>query len=180
MGLAIAICCALRPALADQGFEITSPEFQDNGTLQKKHAGKNANNPNCVGDDVSPPLAWSNVPQEAKSLALLIHDQQGMNGLGVAHLAAYGISPALSGFKEGELTAASEKFVGGKNTLGTSVYFGPCPPAGTGQHHYVITLIATDLEPSALPSGLTRDELLQMLKGHARGAAGLVARYAYP
>ncbi|MDB5924948.1 MAG: hypothetical protein JWN13_3884, partial [Betaproteobacteria bacterium] len=45
---------------------------------------------------------------------------------------------------------------------------------GTGMHHYTFTLVATDVEPGALPAGLTRDELFDKLQGHSKGAAGLV------
>jgi hypothetical protein len=41
-------------------------------------------------------------------------------------------------------------------------------------------VIATDLEPGALPAGLTRDELQEKLKGHAKAAAGLVGLFGRP
>ena len=47
-------------------------------------------------------------------------------------------------------------------------------------HHYTFTLIATDLDPKALPPGLTRDELLAKLQGHTKGAAGLVGLFGRP
>jgi Raf kinase inhibitor-like YbhB/YbcL family protein len=179
---ATAILClaSVDSVLAQELFELRSPAFEDNGKLQTKNAGKNPNVPSCIGDNVSPPLSWSGVPTGTKSLVALMYDQQGMNGLGVSHLVVYGIEPSLTGFAEGELGSASDKFVGGKNTLGTTVYIGPCPARGTGQHHYVITLIATDLDRSALAPGLTREELLRELKGHAKGAAGTVARFESP
>ena len=71
----------------------------------------------------------------------------------------------------------SDKFTGGKETAGTLHYRGPCPPAGTAVHHYVFTVIASDLEPGALPAGLTRDELWEKLKGHAKGVAGIVGLF---
>ncbi|EOH1071922.1 YbhB/YbcL family Raf kinase inhibitor-like protein, partial [Cronobacter sakazakii] len=53
---------------------------------------------------------------------------------------------------------------------------GPCPPPGSGAHHYTFTLIATDL-PADLPPGLTREELFTKLKGHALAATGLIGRF---
>ena len=67
-----------------------------------------------------------------------------------------------------------------RTDLGITGYFGPCPPPNTGAHHYVFTLVATDLEPTALPAGLTRDELLMKLDGHAKGASSLVALFGHP
>ena len=83
----------------------------------------------------------------------------------------------MTGFAEGELSKASDKFVGGKETAGTAMYRGPCPPVGSGLHHYLFNVIVTDLEPGALPPGLTRDELFEKLKGHAKGVAGIVGLF---
>ena len=68
----------------------------------------------------------------------------------------------------------------GKNSIGWQTYFGPCPPATVGWHHYVLTLIATDLDPKALQPEMNRDELLAAVKGHAKAAAGLVLRFRHP
>jgi phosphatidylethanolamine-binding protein (PEBP) family uncharacterized protein len=46
--------------------------------------------------------------------------------------------------------------------------------------HYTFTLVATDVEPGALPAGLTRDELFDKLQGHSKGAAGLVGLFGRP
>jgi hypothetical protein len=95
------------------------------------------------------------------------------------HWVAYGIPAAVSGFAEGEVSRPSDKFIGGKSTPGLATYSGPCTPPGDW-HHYTFTLIATDLEPKALAPGLTRDELLAALAGHAKGAAGLIGRFKHP
>ena len=86
----------------------------------------------------------------------------------------------MTGFAENELSKPSAKFTGGKELTRTTVYRGPCTPAGVGLHHYIFTVIATDLEPGALPAGLTRDELWEKLKGHAKGVAGLVGLFGRP
>ncbi|MBX9650010.1 MAG: YbhB/YbcL family Raf kinase inhibitor-like protein, partial [Xanthobacteraceae bacterium] len=54
---------------------------------------------------------------------------------------------------------------------------GPCTPAGP-LHHYTFTLIATDLEPSALKEGMTREELIKALDGHAKQATGLIGIFS--
>lgn len=59
------------------------------------------------------------------------------------------------------------------------IYRGPCPPPGV-LHHYVFTLFATDLEPKALKEGLTRDELVKALEGHAMAATGLFGTFVGP
>ncbi|MGC1681345.1 MAG: hypothetical protein WA760_08360, partial [Pseudolabrys sp.] len=62
---------------AAEVFTITSSAFKDGALLAKKNAGDNKSNPNCVGENVSPPLAWSNVPAGTTSLALVMTDPEG-------------------------------------------------------------------------------------------------------
>jgi Raf kinase inhibitor-like YbhB/YbcL family protein len=160
-------------------FALSSTAFQDNGPLAKKNAGNNKSNPNCVGENVSPPLSWANAPKGTKSFALLLFDPEGRGGLGVSHWVGYGIPATVTGFTEGELTNPSPKYVGGKSTQGVPTYSGPCTPPGDW-HHYTFTLIATDLDPTALQPGMTRDELMTALNGHALGAAGRIGRFRHP
>jgi len=167
-------------AHAADPFTLTSPNFKDSTMMDRKHAGNTASNKNCIGQNVAPELKWSNTPAAAKSLVLVMSDWEGQSGLGSHHLLAYNIAPTVTGFAENELSKPSDKFTGGKETSGTTVYRGPCTPPGTGIHHYSFTIIATDLEPGALPAGLTRDELWEKLKGHAKGATGLVGLFGQP
>jgi len=178
-GLAVALLGAVTTSRAADPFELTSPEFADNAPLAKKNAGDTKENPNCVGESVSPPLKWVNPPAGTNSFALLLIDPEGRLGLGVVHMVIYGIPVAVTGFAEGELSKPSDKFVGGKSTMGKPVYFGPCTAPGDW-HHYTFTLIATDLDPKALQPGMTRDELFAALAGHAKGGAGLVVRFRHP
>ena len=163
-------------AQAASTFTLSSPAFQDNGMLAQKYAGATPGNASCTGDNVSPPLSWATPPVGTKSFALLLSDPEGKAGLGVSHLVAYGIPASINGFAEGDLTQG-KGFVGGINSPGTAVYHGPCPPAGSGLHHYTFVLIATDLPPHALGPGLTREQLLEKLQGHAKGGAGIIGRF---
>jgi Raf kinase inhibitor-like YbhB/YbcL family protein len=169
-----------QPAQAAEPFTISSSAFKDGGMLQVKNAGNIKKNPNCVGDNVSPPLAWKNAPEGTKSYAITMRDLAGRGGLGVDHWVIYGIPASVTGFAEGEASKPSDKFVGGQNLPKTGLYFGPCAPPNTTYHHYVITLIATDLDPKALKPGLTIPELLNALKGHDKGATEIVALFKHP
>ena len=166
-------------AQAADPFMIKSPAFEDNGKLDKKYANNNPSNPNCVGENISPPLTWSNPPDGTKSYVLLMYDPEGRGGLGVSHWVAYGIPVSVTGFAEGEVSKPSDKYVGGKGLQGNATYFGPCTPPGDW-HHYTFTLIATDLDPKALQPGLTRDEVFAAITGHTKGAAGLIGRFTHP
>ncbi len=178
-GLAVASLTAAPVARAAEPFKLTSPAFKDDAPLAKKNAGDRKDNPNCVGQSISPPLQWAHPPAGTKSFALTLTDPEGRNGLGVFHMVVYGIPADVTGFAEGELSKPSDKFVGGKSTMGLPVYFGPCTPPGDW-HHYTFILIATDLDPKALQAGMTRDELFSALNGHAKGAAGLIGRFRHP
>ena len=91
---------------------------------------------------------------------------------GVSHWVAYGSPASVTGFAEGEVSKASDKYVGGQSLMKLPNYFGPCTPPGA-PHHYTFTLIATDLEPTALKEGMTRDEVIKALDGQAKPATGL-------
>src|ERR1700758_175253 len=170
--VAIALSGAVAAAKADV-LTLTSPAIQDNGTLATKNAcSDKQRSPNCVGENISPPLSWSGLPEGTKSFALLLFDPEGRAPAGVSHMVVYGIPADVKGFAEGELSKPSDKFVGGKSLMGLGTYFGPGTPPNTDWHHYTWTIVATDLDPKALQPGLTREELAAALKDHVKGSAG--------
>lgn len=131
----------------------------------------------CPGANVSPQLAWHDTPAGTRSLAILMYDIDGQYGAGVSHWVAYNIDPGRGELKEGEATAGAG-FTGGRGTRGNANYLGPCPPQGDGHHHYLITVMAMDLEPG-LAAGLTREQFLEAARGHLLASAtigGLFAR----
>ena len=180
-GFLVPCLAAVSVARAADVLTLSSSAVQDNGVLATKNAcSDKQRTPNCVGENISPPLAWSNVPDGTKSFALLLFDPEGRAPAGVSHMVIYGIPADVKGFAEGELSKPSDKFVGGKNLMGVGVYFGPGTPPNTDWHHYTFTLVATDLDPKALQPGLTREELATALKDHVKGSAGLVTRFRHP
>jgi Raf kinase inhibitor-like YbhB/YbcL family protein len=172
-------------AQAADPFTLTSTTFKDGQMMPRKVANNLSNNPNCVGQNVSPQLSWSGVPEGTKSFAILMEDPEGRGGAGVHHWVAYGIAPTVTSFAEGELSKPSDKYVGGKSTQGVGYYSGPCTPPGS-PHHYTFVVIATDFDPKELPAGMTREEFLAKLAppapamSHAKGAAGLIGLFVKP
>jgi Raf kinase inhibitor-like YbhB/YbcL family protein len=158
-------------------FMVTSSSFADGGMLSKKNA---ADDPMrmCGGQNVSPALAWSNAPAKTKSYAIFMFDPDGRLGEGVSHWVAYGIPANVNSFAEGEIAKESKKFIGGKGTRDNALYIGPCPPVGDTPHHYVFTVVASDLEPGALKPGMTREQLYAALSGHAVVGASIVGKFA--
>lgn len=167
-------------AYAADPFTLTSSSFKSGAMLPKKMAGDIKANPNCVGENVSPQLSWTNPPAGTVSYAIIMTDPEGRAGLGVDHWHAYGIPASVTSFAEGETSKPSDKFVGGKGTAGKDIYVGPCTPPGTTPHHYVFVLLATDLAPKALPAGLSRAELVDKLTGHVKGTSSIVGLFKNP
>ena len=134
---------------------------------------------NCSGQNVSLPLAWANAPAATKSFAITMFDPVPGAGLGFVHWVVYDIPATRTSLAEGEGNNPSA-FVGGKNSVGSSVWFGPCPALTDAPHPYTITLIATDIPPGTLQPGMTRDQLIAALQGHALGVTTFIARYPKP
>lgn len=176
----LATACATAPSGGDpghKGFSLWSPGRADNAVLDIQYGGKNPANANCPGENITPALAWARAPSATRSFVILMDDQAGRSGLGVNHWVGYGIKANASGLPEGAALASPAAFTVGKNSLGMP-YLGPCPPRGNAPQHYVFTLIATSLEPEALPPGLDKAAVLDALKGgKALGAASLVLRF---
>lgn len=171
-----AIAGAPGALFAAEPFTLTSTSFKDGDVVPLKYAGAHPGR-TCGGENVSPQLTWSNAPEKTKSFAMVMTDPEGGRGLGSVHWVAYGIPASRTSFAEGEASAAPKDHVGGKNNVGTNYYFGPCGPPGDSLHHYIFLVIATDLEPNALPAGLSHGELLEKLRGHALAPAAIVGKF---
>jgi len=170
-------CTALAAGGSAGALSISSSSFTDGGVIALQQVGPD---PLCgAGEERTPQLSWDNLPAGTRSLALVMFDPDGAKGIGVVHWVAYNIDPALDGLKEGTAGLSSPTIMVGRNSRGTLVYRGPCPPAGDNPHHYALTLIATDIPLGTLPEGLDRDGLLELLQGHALGAQSLVGRYGH-
>jgi Raf kinase inhibitor-like YbhB/YbcL family protein len=135
-----------------------------------EHAQPIPNRYTCDGDDVSPPLGWANVPEEAQSLALLVDDPDAPRGV-FTHWVAWGLDPGTGGLGEGEAAPGE-----GRNDFGTAGYRGPCPPPGHGPHRYVFRLYALDRDLELDP-GAGKPELEQAIEGHVLTTAELVGTY---
>src|SRR5207237_1229435 len=122
--LAFAAFCSMQAAKAEGVFTLSSTAFKDGERLATKFAGNSKSNPNCVGENISPPLAWANPPEGTKSYALLMLDIDGRPPGGVSHWVAYGVPASVTGFAEGEVSKPSDKYVGGQSLMKLPNYFG--------------------------------------------------------
>jgi len=155
-------------------FQMTSTTFEDGGLVPPRVGyTKTAEFPNCFGQNISPQLSWVNVNPKVKSFALTVHELEDPPNVS---LVVYGIPADIRSFAEGELSKPSDKFVGGKNVRGMATWRGMCPNLGQ-KKHYEYVMRGTDLDPRALPPGLTALELDSKLEGHTFGRAVLVGRF---
>jgi Raf kinase inhibitor-like YbhB/YbcL family protein len=143
-------------------FALESSAFENAQAIPSRHS--------CEGEDVSPPLRWSNVPEGTRSLALVVDDPDAPGGV-FTHWLAWGLDPTAEELGEGD-SAPNE----GRNDFGTSGYRGPCPPPGHGRHRYVFRLYALDAEPE-LAAGAAKAELEQAIEGHVLTIAERVGTY---
>jgi len=130
----------------------------------------------CDGDDISPPLKWSGVPQGAKSIALICDDPDAPVGIWV-HWVLYNVSSTVAELPEGVPT--TEVISGGArqgiNDFKRIGYGGPCPPRGN-PHRYYFKLYALDIELSLKPRATKRD-VVSAMQGHILAEGQLMGTY---
>jgi Raf kinase inhibitor-like YbhB/YbcL family protein len=144
--------------------KITSPAFAHHKRIPDKHTGD--------GEDVSPPLEWSGVPEGTKAFAVVVHDPDAPLVDGFTHWVAYGISGEATGLAEGGPVTS------GRNSFGNAGYNGPAPPPDHGTHHYYFWVYALD-DDLDLEPGLDRRALLDRIEDHVIEQARLVGTYSH-
>lgn len=172
--------------------EISSTAFEHEGVILDQYS--------CFGDNLSPALEWSGVPEEAQSLLLFFHDPDAGFDSGASvepgfvHWVVFNIPPSTTGYPEdmpagdtlddgalqgsndfAQFVSEGEIFPGGA-PIKLVGYDGPCPG---NEHRYVFTLYALDTLLD-LQSGATPADVLAGLEGHVLTQAGLMGRYAPP
>lgn len=148
--------------------KISSRAFQSGGMIPAKYT--------CDGQDVSPPLQWTAPPHGTKSLVLICDDPDAPMGTWV-HWVLYGLSATTTSVPE---AVPKEKTVLGGARQGMTDfrrvgYGGPCPPPG-GPHRYFFKLYAVDIAAD-LPPGLTKQQILDAIKGHILAQGELMGKY---
>jgi len=148
---------------------ISSSSFEHETDIPSKHT--------CEGADVSPPLAWSGVPQGTKSLALIVDDPDAPDPKAPktiwVHWVVFGIPPTASSLAEGGTLPAGARE--GLNDWKTVGYRGPCPPVG--RHRYFHKLYALDTVLSDLGQP-DKAALERAMKGHILAQGTLIGTYA--
>ncbi len=141
--------------------KLTSTEFSHNEPIPRKFT--------CQGEDISPELIVEEIPETAKSLALIVDDPDAP-GETFDHWIVYDIPIHIHTIEEG--TAPGTQ---GVNSYGKTGYSGPCPPSG--RHRYFFKIYALD-DRLGLPEGLGKPELEKAMERHVLDQAELIGIYS--
>jgi Raf kinase inhibitor-like YbhB/YbcL family protein len=154
-------------------FELKSPAFADQKPIPAKYTGD--------GEDLSPPLEWSDPPRGTKSFILIVEDPDAPSGT-FRHWGLYNIMAQRNRLPEGVGVGAKPEDLGmGVNDFGKPRYNGPASPKGDGPHHYHFKLVALDVEaltqaPRAAAARVA--DIWKAAQGHIIGQAELIGTYA--
>jgi Raf kinase inhibitor-like YbhB/YbcL family protein len=140
---------------------LTSPAFAEGQPIPRRHLGQG------LGDNVSPELGWSNLPEQTRGLGFVIEDADAPAPSPFIHALAYAPVVPPDALPEDALSPEFSvvDLRRGANTQGKARYAGPTPPSGHGLHRYVFQIFALDSAPQ-LADGFSRKELRAALLGH--------------
>lgn len=153
---------------ANMAIELTSTAFGESELIPSKYT--------CDGEDVSPPLAWDNVPPGTNSLAIICDDPDAPGKTWV-HWVLFNIPPEATRLPEGIANAEilNNRARHGVNDFGNFGYGGPCPPSGS--HRYVFKIFALDSKLD-LTGKVSKQQLESAMQGHILGGGQLIGVYS--
>ena len=147
---------------------LTSPGFRHDDPLPARYTAD--------GEDVSPPLAWSGIPEGTQEFVLICDDPDAEEGM-FTHWVVYGIAAHVTELPEAlpdeAVIEEPVSLVQGLNEFDDIGYRGPEVDEDAGPHRLFFRLFAVDAELD-LPPGVTRSELRRATKGHVLATAELV------
>ena len=154
--------------VSDEGITVTSPSFDEGGSIPKEHAGRG------VGDNVSPALAWSGVPVTASHLVFVLEDVDVPFARPLIHTIAI-VPPDATALAEGELARGATSVHLLRGLMGEG-YRGPRPIPGHGAHHYRFMLFAVDADVDTS----SQKAAIESMAGHVVARGRLVGTYEQP
>lgn len=159
---------------------LTSSTFTDGGTIPNSMI---FNGMGLSGDNLSPQLSWSDVPDGTKSFGIVCHDPDAPTSGGFYHWVFFNIPGDTRELAAGAGGKKMEAFfkgeVLGHTDYGVAEYGGPCPPPGPA-HHYNFTLYALDIENFPLGSSTTGALIEFQMLAHTLAKARITGLFARP
>ncbi len=149
------------------GFILSSTVFAEGDPIPQKYS--------CDGEDISPPMQWTDPPEGTMSFALIADDPDAPVGTWV-HWVLYNLPANINSLPEAFPSDAdlADGSKNGENSWRRLGYGGPCPPSGT--HRYFFKLYALDLILD-MTAGATKEQLLQAMEGHILAETELMGTY---
>ena len=148
---------------------IYSPAFDNGDEIPSKYT--------CDGADINPPLLWTGVKENARSLVLIVDDPDAPDPhapkMTWVHWIIYNIMPHVKGLEE-NIKLLPAKALEGINSWKRTGYGGPCPPIGRHRYFFKLYALDTTLEFEHLP---TKPELEKAMQGHIIQRAELIGLY---
>jgi Raf kinase inhibitor-like YbhB/YbcL family protein len=143
------------------------------------HHGEIPSRYTCDGEDLSPPLAWSGLPNKTKSLVLVVDDPDAPDPAAPkriwVHWVLYNLPPAATGLPEGVSPQALPKgTLQGLNDWGRTGYGGPCPPIGRHRYFHKLYALDTVLRDHG---AATKAVVEKAMQGHILAQAELTGTY---
>jgi Raf kinase inhibitor-like YbhB/YbcL family protein len=166
---AFALAAAATPAAA--AMAITSPDLAPGKPMPAKHIY-----PRCGGQNVSPALAWSGAPPGTRSLVLTMIDMDVKPALW-SHWILVDLPANSTGLPQGAAALPAPAH-GVVSNFGDATYDGPCPPAGSGIHHYQFTIWAMKAAKTELPNDAKAPDVIATLTAGALAHAQLTTAVA--
>ncbi len=169
--LAVIACTSGPKARAPMAITISSTAFAPNGAIPRQYT--------CQGTNISPPLAWTGVPDSARAFALIVDDPDAPDPahprMTWVHWVVYDLPAHVTGLPEG--AGKQPGAAGGRDGLNgwkQTLWNGPCPPIG--RHRYFFKLFALDA-PLGDRGQLTAEQLQKAMAGHIVAQGELVGTY---
>ncbi len=151
-------------------FRLTSIGFSDGQRIPKRYT--------CEGEDLSPPLAWSDAPPATRSYLLMCDDPDAPAGTW-HHWALFNVPATVPELEEGlSRDADVDAMRQGINDFGEIGYRGPCPPRGHGTHHYHFRLLALNIDKLSVKDRAKCKEVETAARSHVIATAELVGIYS--
>ncbi len=165
ISLAMALAGLSGPALA--AMTLSSPDIAPGATIAQPHIY-----PRCGGQNISPQLAWSGAPAGTKSLVLTMIDLDAKPALW-SHWIVVDLPPTVQGLPRAAKPLPSPARAVAGN-FGDAGYDGPCPPKGSGAHHYRFTIWAMPTATTTIAPNAKADTVAPSLSHRAIGSASFV------
>jgi Raf kinase inhibitor-like YbhB/YbcL family protein len=143
----------------NSNLRVRSFAFSHGGHIPPKYT--------CEGENVNPPLEVSDLPENTKSLAVIVEDPDAPRGV-YDHWVAWNIPPNEA------IGENSRPGISGRNSFGNTGYGGPCPPSGSHRYFFKVYALDSNLD---LQPGSDKKMLAEAMKNHVLASGELMGHY---